>query len=327
MLSPAPIIELATAYWKSRAFLAALKLDIFAALGSEGQPPAVLSAKLKVPEEKLRILLGTLAELGLVELRQDTGDVAPTPLSAMFLNPASPACMAPALRYAVEMYPLWDNLENALRQGESRAAPPSKKDTPGFLRSMHGRAQMLAPAVLPLLDLKPEDHILDVAAGAGSWSLLLQQRVGIRNLLLLEQPELLGEMRAFITTAGLEKARFADGDYRVWSPSESFDAILYFGALHQEPAAAMPELFARLTSWLKPGGQLYVLDLFYGAGEPNSLFAYLFGLSMMITRSGSVQELAAAVAALRSCPFVGEVREQRVPGDMPYHLLRARRRT
>lgn len=320
-MNPSPIIELTTAYWKSRSFLAAIELGIFEHLGNEGQSLEHLSKATNVHPEKLKLLIGVLSQLKFVEVDTKNGDIKPSELSHIYLNPHSPAYMGHALKYAKEMYPLWDNIEAQLTSDITPPQMPSKKDTPSFLQSMHARAQMLAPSILKHLNFSEDQSLLDLAAGAGSWSFLIQQKFKLQKLTLLEQPELCADMEAFITQQGLQNATYVSSSYQTWSShQQSFDQVIFFGALHQVPTNQLETTIEKIFSFVHQNGSLHILDLFYDQNEENSLFAYLFGLNMILTNGGSVHELK-AIENILSKISTCTVQKTRVEGDMPYYLL------
>ena len=323
MLSPKAIIDLSTGYWSSRAFLAAVKLGFFDKLGSDGQPFSRLANLLGTDPTKLRLLCGVLAEYKLITW--DGGEkayVLPTPLSSMYLNPDSPAWLGPALRYASDMYPVWDRLEERLKSDAQFPPTPGKQDTPGFLAGMHARASMIARSLLPLLKFRGDEKISDIAAGAGTWSGLIHKEHPGTQLTLLEQPEIFSGMQSFCQNLGLADANFISADYH----SHTFagmeqDVLRYFGALHQEREEDIPALISHFAAGLRPGGRMLILDLFHATGEEANIFAYLFGLNMCLVSNGGVHGLETTLASLEKIDVVDRCHFERVPGPAPYYLI------
>jgi 8-O-methyltransferase len=318
-------MDLSIDYWKSRAFLAAVELGVFRELGSDGLAESVLAERLKLRPQGLKILLGVLKSLGLVEDRPETGEVLNTPLSQMYLNPDSPACMAGSFMYAREMFPLWHELEARLKDGASMGKTPTKKDTPTFLKGMHDRAMMLAHKLLPLLSISDKERVLDVAAGAGTWSWLLQKAGKGASFTLVEQPELCSDMSDFIADCGLRDFDAVPQDYHELELSETYEHVLYFGALHQESPEEMGQVLSRCYDFVKPGGALWVLDIFATGTTQEDLFSWLFGLNMLLTTDGGVFELDQVEETIRGFAELGELKSHRVPVDLPYYLLEVRR--
>ena len=313
-------MDLSVGYWKSRAFLVGVELGIFRILNSEGLPLVSLAEKVNIPASRLKPLIMALVELDCLKIDDITGDIVLSPISQIFLNPDSPACMEGAFMYAGQMFPLWGQLGQRLKNGAGQQMTPSKTDTPAFLQGMHQRASMLAPAVLPLLNLPQNAQVLDVAAGAGSWSLALSRRQAL-HCTLLEQQELAVAMEIFIASKGLNDFKAIGADYHVFESSQIYDVVLYFGALHQEPAERLQAVLTRLFSWVKTGGTLWILDIFASGDSKSDLFAWLFGLNMLLTTEGSVFSTQEVHEACKTLKDVGEIKIKRIPIELPYHLF------
>lgn len=323
MVTPEPIIELSTGYWKSRAFLAAVDMGLFRELDNEGLPVDELATRMGLDAERLEPLVGAMEELQLVTHCPDTGDLRPTELAQIYLNPHSPADMSTSLRYAKEMFPLWENLESSLRREDRVGATPTKADTPTFLKGMDNRAMMLAPAVLPLLDVEPEQRVLDLAAGAGTWTWLLHSKGLLQTATLVEQEEICGAMERFLVDKGWAPTCIP-GDYHNLQLEESFDRVLFFGALHQDALGDLPQVLESLWSYVAPGGKLWILDIFVGVEGGDDLFAWLFSLNMALTTDGLVHRLASVQDAAASLPGA-TLKTLPVPGPLPYALAEIER--
>lgn len=320
MIAPTPIIELSVAYWKSRAFLAAVELGLFEAISPEGLPMEDVAKSLKVPISRLRPLAMAMVELQLAEITEQ-GDLRPTTIANIYLNPESPASMIESMGYAREMYPLWNDLEDRVREEPPAGATPTKADTPGFLMGMHNRALMLSKAVLPLITIPEGAKTLDVAAGAGTWSWLIQKNQGLSNMSLMEQPELCSAMETFIVEQGLEGATFIPGDYHELDLEPEYDVVLFFGALHQDRHEDLGTVLKNLWKATAPGGKLLILDIFAEVEGKDRLFPWLFGLNMMLTTVGSVFSAQEVLDAGKELPHLEKAASHIVPGDLPYALI------
>jgi hypothetical protein len=325
MISAKPLMDLSVDYWKSRAFLAAVELGVFRHLGSDGMSEPDLAKELNIDSRRLKPLIGVLKSLDLVEFREETQDLLMTPVSQMFLSPDSPACMEGSFMYAREMFPLWDHLEDRLTQAQPVGLTPTKKDTPTFLMGMHHRAIMMSRMVMPLLHIGEHSKVLDIAAGAGSWSWILKQKGKGQSYTLLEQPELASDMSAFIQKCGFDHFETLAQDYHHLENNPIYNDVLYFGALHQEPMDTLVSVLATCFSQVAPGGTLWVLDIFATGDDKEDLFSWLFGLNMLLTTDGSVFELAEVEDAIKKLEGVDSHRVHRIPTDLPYHLFEIRK--
>jgi cyclopropane fatty-acyl-phospholipid synthase-like methyltransferase len=198
---------------------------------------------------------------------------------------------------------------------------PTKKDTPTFLKGMHHRALMMSRMIMPLLQIGESSKVLDIAAGAGSWSWLLQQKNKGSSYTLLEQPELAPDMSTFIEQCGLTNFETLAQDYHQLEKNPIHDDVLYFGALHQEPMDTLFSVIETCFAQVAPGGTLWILDIFATGDDKEDLFSWLFGLNMLLTTDGSVFELAEVESAIQKLEHVEAHSAHRVPTDLPYHLF------
>lgn len=319
MLSPAPLLKLATDYWKSQTFLNSVKLNVYGKMGSEPHRLDELSNIFNIRPSKLRSFLGALCELKLLEYKE--GLYTCTDLSQLFLNPDSPASLLPSFSYSMEMYPLWENLDKKLIDDSPNQSTPSKKDTPSFLQSMHSRTMLIRKQVLECIKLNSQDTLLDIAAGAGSWSLYLQQSFNLELIDLLEQEELKNDMQNFIEGLGLKNANFISGDYHSWENSKKYDCVLFFGALHQNEDEQVLPAINSCWKHVKKGGRLFILDLFASEKSEQNLFAYLFGLNMVLTNSGTMHELETVLTQIKKLEAYNKHQVHHINSDMPYSLI------
>ncbi len=318
-LSPIPLFELATGYWKSRAFHASIELGLYDLLAQGPLKLEDIADKIKCRPDRMRMMVGTLKHLDL--LQESAGLWQLTPLSSVFLVSSSPACVTQSLDYASEMFPLWSELGNRLIN-PSHDSTPSKKATPGFVDSMHRRALLLKEQILPHIRLAEGDDLLDVAAGAGSWSLFLQEQSPQLKPTLVEQPELVDALDESCRKLQLKNYTCVAGDYHQWKGSSAYANVLYFGALHQENPEEVPQLLQGFFSMVAPGGALHILDLFLEVSSDRDLFAHLFGLNMCLTSNGSVHDHQDFENQCRQLQRIKSLTSVAIPGPFPYHLIR-----
>jgi ubiquinone/menaquinone biosynthesis C-methylase UbiE len=116
---------------------------------------------------------------------------------------------------------------------------------------------------LGLLDIAPDDRVLDVGCGSGAVTRELARRVGSHGLAVGVDPSpaLLAVARELAREAGVgDRVQFREGNaLRLPFPDRSFDAVVCVTVLSHVPngEAAIPELLRVLRS----GGRLGVFDL------------------------------------------------------------------
>ena len=95
--NPGLVFDLINSHQRSAALRAGVELNVFGALGQKGATAAEVAKSCNVPERGVRILCDYLTILGL--LQKSNGTYSHTPTSAVFLDPASPASMAPTVPF------------------------------------------------------------------------------------------------------------------------------------------------------------------------------------------------------------------------------------
>jgi tRNA (cmo5U34)-methyltransferase len=132
------------------------------------------------------------------------------------------------------------------------------------------QATIDAPLVLELVAqtckgrLESGATLVDIGCGAGNYTVrVLQEVTGLHcHLVDLSRP-MLDRAERRVREAGAGSILTHQSDFRALSfPENSFDCILAGAVLHHlRGDEDWTSAFARLHSWLKPGGRLYVADL------------------------------------------------------------------
>jgi SAM-dependent methyltransferase len=112
--------------------------------------------------------------------------------------------------------------------------------------------------VLRSLELAAGSVVLDAGCAAGAWSLELAARHPDWEVIGVDIDEQLVERaRAAAARLGLANVRFEQADFLAYSPPRPVDAVLSVCSAHYLIEQGRGEqLFARMASWLRPGGSL-----------------------------------------------------------------------
>jgi protein-L-isoaspartate(D-aspartate) O-methyltransferase len=147
-------------------------------------------------------------------------------------------------------------LDAMLRVPRERFVPPDQAaqaydNRPLAIGHDQTISQPLIVAVMThLLQLEPEDRVLEVGTGSGYQCAILAELAAL--VVTLEVvPELAAEARARLEALGYRNIEFHIGDGAAgWPPRAPYDAILVTAAARAVPPA--------LTLQLKPGGRLVI---------------------------------------------------------------------
>ncbi len=322
------MMELSTGYWRAGALIAAVDLELFAALGDGGATAEEVARELELSERHVAALLTALAGMKLVRLR--AGRYSLVPEAAPFLAPDGEMCLLDSLRFNKDLYMLWGRLAETIRSGRP-AIPPGAhlgmdaERTRRFVRGMHSRALGLAPALLPVLRAPPRGHLLDVASGPGTFSRLLAEQYPDLTVTQMDLPDVIEVARELTASSpAADRIRFMPGNYHETAMNGPYDAALFCGALHQEPPDDAQQVIHRILRAMRPGGRLIIADLMLDGDHTKPAFAALFGLTMMLTSpSGGVYSTDKVRGMLRAAG-VGDI-EGTIAGDLPYRVISGRK--
>ena len=116
-----------------------------------------------------------------------------------------------------------------------------------FVMSMHGRAMGIGRGVVPLLDLAGRKKLLDVGGGPGTYSVLISQAFPEIDCIVLDLPEVVKVAQELIERQGAaSRVSVLSGDYHTTPFPGEFDAVNFFGMLHQESPAGIGTLARKL---------------------------------------------------------------------------------
>ncbi len=320
------LMELATGYWKSAVLSAGVELGVFDALAGDGRTLAKLAAQLKTAERHLAEVLDALVALELLEKEDTTYRLAAT--AAPLLSRKSHACVLDALRFNMDLYPLWGRIPEAVRQGGPVLPPGAHlgadpERTRRFALGMHSRALGLAPAVLPALDPGNATTLLDLAAGPGTFSrLLAEQHTHLHVTQFDLAPVLAVAEELTVGHPAADRITFQPGDYHTDELPAGCERVLLCGAIHQENERFAQELFTRVRTALAPDGRFWIDDMMLEADRSGPLFSNLFSINMMLTSpQGRVFTADRLQALLLAAGFATVERKQ--PPWSPYWVLEA----
>jgi ubiquinone/menaquinone biosynthesis C-methylase UbiE len=192
-----------------------------------------------------------------------------------------------------------------------------------FVEGMHSRAGLMARGLLPCLRPPQGARILDVGGGPGTFALKLAQRDASLRLTVLDLPPVVAAAAEIHAgQAGIDRIAFLGGNYHLTPLPPGQDIVLYCGALHQEPEEAVAPLFARMRAALRPGGQIWVVDLLLDDDRCTPAYSALFQVNMLLMRPTARVHAAGRVLELLADAGFRGAKASPIP-DTPYGLVQA----
>lgn len=136
------------------------------------------------------------------------------------------------------------------------------------------REGTLKSRLLDQAEIAPDHGVLDVGCGTGTLAILAKARQPRARLVGLDgDPAVLEIARKKIARAGVEvELREGLANAEPIFPPASFDRILTSLVLHHLTTDEKRQAFSAMYRWLRPGGELHVLDF---GPQANWFFALL----------------------------------------------------
>lgn len=320
------LMELATGYWKSAVLSAGVDLQLFDHLSNGALPLVDLAQQTKGTPRYVAEVADALVALGLLSKTEEQYSIAAG--ADEFLNRNSNKCLLDALRFNMDLYPLWGRLPDCVRAGQP-ALPPGAhlgqdpERTKRFAMGMHSRALGMAPAILPALAPRGTERYLDIAAGPGTFSRMLAEAHTEIEVTQFDLLPVLDVARSLTEgSPAADRIRFQPGDYHQEALPQGFDCALLCGAIHQEDEAFALTLFGNIRAALNQGGRFLLVDMMLEPDRTGPLFSNLFSINMMLTSpKGRVFSAEVLERLMREAGF-SEVKLIQPPWS-PYWILEA----
>jgi SAM-dependent methyltransferase len=288
-MNPGELLEISGYFWKTCALHAAVKLDVFTAIGDAQLTGKEISKKLSGSQRGVERLLNGLTAMDL--LVKADGKYANSPTGKTFLAKDSAKYIGHIIMHHHHLLESWSQLDQAVLSGRpvrARTSFSNDEWRESFLMGMFNLAMGLAPKLVPLIDLSARRRLLDLGGGPGTYAIHF----------CLENPQLKAIVYDLPTTRPFaektieqfeltDKIQFAEGNYLNDPIKGRYDAIWLSHILHGEGPDDCRMIIQKAVGVLEPGGIIIIHDFILNASMDGPLFPALFSLNMLLgTDSG-----------------------------------------
>jgi 2-polyprenyl-3-methyl-5-hydroxy-6-metoxy-1,4-benzoquinol methylase len=312
-LNPGLIFDMLQAHQRTAALKTAIELDLFRAVGQGPGDVASIARHCSASERGIRILCDYLVINGIL-LKEDK-HYRHTPLSATFLDPASPASMASMSKFIADkaVIATYEQLTEIVRSG--RTVLPGEgsvePNNPIWVEFAESMAPMMAPVAAPFGALVLEKcgsgpvHVLDIAAGHGLFGIAIARQNAQARITALDWEAVLGVAEKNAAKAGVSErfSKLAGSAFDV-AYGGPYDAVLLTNFLHHFDHPTCVSLLKKVHAALRPGGYAATLEFVPDEGRVSPPTPAAFAMTMLAsTPAGDAYTLAELTAMYGEAGF------------------------
>jgi acetylserotonin N-methyltransferase len=313
---PALVLDLLTAFRRSKVMFASVSLGVFDALAAGPKAAPALAAELRSHPDALARLLDACVGLGL--LRRDAAGYANTPAATAYLTQSSPRRLTGYLKFTDEvLWKLWGDLEGGVREGT-----PGWRRTFGwegpifgnifrtdelrreFLMGLHGFGQISSPRVVEAFDLSRFNRLADLGGATGQLAVAACRRYPAMRAVVFDLPEVVPLTREVVSaTEVAERVEVAAGDFFV-DPLPEADVYALARVLHDWGEEKIVALLRKVHDRLPAGGAVLVAEKLIADDRAGPDWAQMQDLNMLVVAEGKERTLGEYAELLRRVGFV-----------------------
>ncbi len=314
--NPGSLLELSGYYWKTCTLHAAVKLDIFTAIGDDAMTGKMIAERIGADGDAADRLLNALVAMGLLVKKDDT--YLNVESAGRFLRKDSKTYLGFMIMHHHHLMMSWSKLDQVVLSGMPTRTRPSFSDESvreAFLMGMFNNAVLQAPGLVETLDLSQNRNLLDMGGGPGTYAIHFCLQNPQLKAAVFDLPTTQPYAEKTISKFGLsERISFMAGDYVTQPLQGRYDAVWMSHILHGEGPAVCQNMIQKAATALEPGGVLFIHDFILDDTRDGPLFAALFSLNMLTGtpegRSYVQQELVdmmtqAGLSDIQRSPYCG----------------------
>ncbi|HEY2826926.1 MAG TPA: class I SAM-dependent methyltransferase [Pirellulales bacterium] len=288
-----PIFDVALAYQKTAALIAAVKLDIFTVVGADTLSLDDLSSRTGASPRGLRILCDYLTVIGLLE-KQDSRYTL-THVARTFLDESAPLAMGRIVDFvaAPEILDLFlGDPVSYVKRGGSVGLANVSPDHPVWVRFAKAAvpfAATTAKRVAAYVATLPDQPytVLDIAAGHGLFGIEIAKILPEALVTAVDWSQVLSVTRANAEAAGVgDRFRMLAGNALEMDWGGDFDLILLPNFLHHFDMPTCVSLLRKVKESISVGGRVLGIDFVPNEDRISPPTAAMFAFWMLATTPG-----------------------------------------
>ncbi|MCP4370765.1 MAG: SAM-dependent methyltransferase [Deltaproteobacteria bacterium] len=285
--NPGSLLQLSGQYWETCTLHAAVKLDVFTAIGDQQIAGDDIAQRLNVNKNGITRLLNALTAMNLLEKSDDK--FSNVLAGTTFLSKDSPGYIGYIITHHHHLVDSWSKLDQAVKTGtpvRARVSDTSPEWRESFLMGMFNIAMSMAPLVADTIDLSGRDHMLDLGGGPGTYAIHFCMKNPALKATVYDLPTTRPFAEKTIGKFDLtDRIDFMDGNYVEEGIEGVYDVAWLSHILHGEGQKDCQRIIEKTVSALEPGGMIIVHDFILNNTMDGPLFPALFTLNMFLGTS------------------------------------------
>lgn len=305
------ILEIASAYRKSKILLTACELDIFTHLGNDSKTAKELAILTDTNEKALTRLLNALTVMNLLVKSGDK--YTNTKGTRNFLVKGEPHYIG-NLQFIAQLWYTWEHLTESVKLGTAAVYKDiEEKDDSwieSFVESQHHRSSLQAPDVVKMIDLSDINSILDLGCGSGLYSIEFLKVKPTLKVTAFDFPKVINQAEKLIAKEGyLDNIELIKGNFFTDPIGKGYDLVFISMVLHHFSLWENINLLEKVYDSLNPGGKVIIQDWILNKDTVTPASAAMLSLNLLVnTKNGDVMTESEFFLILREAWFRNIVR-------------------
>lgn len=286
---PAKISQILGANWALQVLRTGVELDVFGHLANGPEDAGTVAVSVRGDRRAVEMLLDALTGIGLLIKKDDQYSL--TEDAKVYLVPSSELFMGRYIKQNEEIDAMWRSLGETVKSGKPAKEVNQDAKAQEFFPALteaifplnFSNAQRVSHE-LKISQLPAGAKILDVAAGAATWSIPMAVDNQNVHVDVLDFPAILEVTKKFAEKYGVaNRFGYISGNWRNVSwQRDIYDVIILGHILHSEGKELSKQLLRRVFEAMKPGGTLVIAEFIANNERTGPPMAMLFGVNMLM---------------------------------------------
>ncbi|MCG3181341.1 MAG: 3-hydroxy-5-methyl-1-naphthoate 3-O-methyltransferase [Phycisphaerae bacterium] len=269
---------------------AAVEVNLFAGFADGPADAAELARRTRCSARGVTAMADALVGMGLL-VRDDAGRYDVTEVTRTYLGPNPAVDLGPQVIHSKNLIGRWLELADVVRSGRPAPRDPVQAADKSFFQALvrqlfngnYAAARVLASTLAGREGFRPR-AVLDIGAGAATWSLPFAQADAACRVTALDYPAVLPVTQEYAQRFGVaDRYEYLPGAAESADlGADRFDLILIGHVYHSMGADASADLARRCSRALRKGGLLAVAEFVADEDRRGPVIPLLFACNMLL---------------------------------------------